>query len=309
MREGGLKSTLENLMQLKTIVTHNGAFHTDEIFAVATILLALSGKKSRIVRTRDESFFGSADFVVDVGGVYEPSTNRFDHHQIGGAGARENNLPYASFGLVWRKYGEELSGSKEAARRIDLRLVCPVDAVDNGVASAGMIFENIYSYTITDFFSSFYPLYNAGHADTDKAFLEAVTAAKELLQREIDRTYVVIELEERVREIYSGTEKKEIIIFDDRYPWKEVLIAYPEPVYVIYPDKNNDAWAVKAVNVGPQSFALRKPFPEEWAGKQGRDLAEASGVPDAIFCHNARFIAIAKSKEGAMALANKALNS
>jgi len=48
-------------------------------------------------------------------------------------------------------------------------------------------------------------------------------------------------------------------------------------------------------------------FPESWAGKNGKELAEITGVEDAIFCHNARFICSAKSKEGAMKLAQMAL--
>ena len=41
----------------------------------------------------------SADIVIDVGGQYDPDAGRFDHHQRGGAGERENGIPYSSFGL------------------------------------------------------------------------------------------------------------------------------------------------------------------------------------------------------------------
>src|SRR5690606_7569866 len=91
----------------KTIVTHNGSFHADDIFACATLTLHLEqqGKGYKIIRTRDESRIDSADFVVDVGGIYDEKTNRFDHHQPGGAGSRDNGVPYAAFGLVWKHYG------------------------------------------------------------------------------------------------------------------------------------------------------------------------------------------------------------
>jgi len=36
-------------------------------------------------------------------------------------------------------------------------------------------------------------------------------------------------------------------------------------------------------------------------------LAKVTGVPDATFCHNGRFLAVAKSKEGALKLAEIAL--
>ncbi|MEK7088001.1 MAG: MYG1 family protein, partial [Patescibacteria group bacterium] len=38
-------------------------------------------------------------------------------------------------------------------------------------------------------------------------------------------------------------------------------------------------------------------------------LAEVTGVPDAVFAHRNRFMAVARSKEGAIALAKLALQS
>ena len=35
-----------------------------------------------ITRTRDETLLATMDAVVDVGGVYDASTLRFDHHQV-----------------------------------------------------------------------------------------------------------------------------------------------------------------------------------------------------------------------------------
>src|SRR5437764_1161911 len=95
-----------------TIVAHNGNFHADDVFAVATVLLVLERSDfpawrqaiPKIIRTRDPKTIEKADFVVDVGGVYDAENNRFDHHQAGGAGTRANGIPYASFGLVWKKF-------------------------------------------------------------------------------------------------------------------------------------------------------------------------------------------------------------
>lgn len=33
------------------------------------------------IRTRDPAVLDTCDVVVDVGGVYDPAKNRFDHHQ------------------------------------------------------------------------------------------------------------------------------------------------------------------------------------------------------------------------------------
>jgi uncharacterized UPF0160 family protein len=89
----------------KILVTHNATFHADDIFATATLSLLLGGKV-KVIRTRDEEIIRTGDYVYDVGGEYDASINRFDHHQKGGAGKRENGIPYAAFGLLWKTYGE-----------------------------------------------------------------------------------------------------------------------------------------------------------------------------------------------------------
>src|SRR5919108_5292128 len=112
------------------VATHPGNFHADDVFAVAVVQLVHG--ELEIVRTRDPELQAAADVRVDVGGRYDPATGDFDHHQKGGAGERENGIRYASFGLVWREYGESLAGSADAAAAIDERLVAGVDANDIG---------------------------------------------------------------------------------------------------------------------------------------------------------------------------------
>lgn len=296
-------------MSSLTIVTHNGAFHADEIFAVATVMLAFADKKIFVIRTRDENVINDADLVVDVGGIYNRELKRFDHHQTDGAGKRQNGVSYASFGLVWKEYGNSISGGEKVAEKIDNKLVAPVDAVDNGIAILNPIFDGIYPYTISDFFASFLPGVDGLSSDNDKAFMLAVSVAKDLLIRIINNFKEVVALEEKVKILYENSQRKDILILDNRYPWKDVAILYPELLYVVYPDNNNQTWVTKAVNVNGTSFDLRRPFPESWAGKIGRELIKETGVPDAIFCHNKRFIAVAKSREGAIALSEKSKES
>src|SRR5919107_4332898 len=112
------------------VATHPGNFHADDVFAVATLGLAEGALE--VVRTRDRELIAAADARIDVGGRDDPATGDYDHHQKGGAGARENGVRYASFGLVWRRYGAALTGDEETARAIDDRLVQGVDANDTG---------------------------------------------------------------------------------------------------------------------------------------------------------------------------------
>jgi len=89
------------------VATHPGNFHADDVFAVA--VLELVHGSLEVVRTRDADAQAAADVRVDVGGRHDPASGDFDHHQKGGAGERENGIRYASFGLVWREYGERLN--------------------------------------------------------------------------------------------------------------------------------------------------------------------------------------------------------
>jgi uncharacterized UPF0160 family protein len=74
------------------IVTHGGKFHADDAWAVAVLNILFPG--SEIVRTRQPDLIEAADFAVDVGGIWDPATGRFDHHQKGFEGARQSGVPY-----------------------------------------------------------------------------------------------------------------------------------------------------------------------------------------------------------------------
>lgn len=91
-------------------------------------------------------------------------------------------------------------------------------------------------------------------------------------------------------------------------PWKDVVSReMPEVLFVVYPDSTDAQHQVHVVTVEPQSFTARKDLPQAWAGLRGEALAAVCGVPDAVFCHNGRFIAGAGSLQGALDLAARAL--
>ena len=296
-----------NIKNLKKIVTHSGNFHTDEVFSCATLSL-LCGDSVEIVRSREPEVFATGDFVVDVGGVYDAEIGRFDHHQKGGAGARENGIPYSSFGLVWKHFGEELAGSVHAAKIIDERIAQPVDAGDNGVetfVASGVVVP----YFLHDIVSAFRPAWNEARTEDD-GFFEVLEIAKKILSREIIHARSGEEGKLRAEEAYESAVDKRIITLDHHYPWYEALRAHDEPLFVVKPARGDDKmWKVEAVRSDVHSFKNRKDLPEVWAGKRDQELAEVSGVPDALFCHNKRFIAVAASKEGALMLAKLAVES
>lgn len=296
----------------KTIVTHDSSFHIDDVFAVATAILAYPTLKIKVIRSREQVDIDKGDLVIDVGGISNPLEGKFDHHQREGAGKRENGIPYASFGLVWKHFGEKICGSKEIQNRIDIKLVAGIDAVDNGVEVYAPIFEDAYPYGVADYFYSFKTSNEEGADLLYKTFMELVSLAKDLLTREIEYEKRGEILREEIENAYNLSKKREIIIVEKSYQrplFCEVLSRFPEPLYFVYPKTDGGGWKVEAI---PQSFhgmSSRKPLPASWVGLRGEELAKVTGVPDSVFCHRGGFMAVAKSKEGAIALAKIALES
>ena len=60
------------LKNKKIVITHDGNFHPDDVFAVATISLLNDGK-IKVIRSRDYSLYEKADYVLDTGDVYDPA--------------------------------------------------------------------------------------------------------------------------------------------------------------------------------------------------------------------------------------------
>lgn len=290
-------------MKKLTLVTHDGTFHTDDVFACATLSMYFQGHDIEIVRSRDERDITRGDIVFDVGGVYDPSNGRFDHHQQGGAGARDNGIPYASFGLVWKEYGHVVAGSVENAQFIDEQLVQCIDAHDNGVNIGE---TSVRVYAVGDVISAFRPTWQEKRPLLD-AFLDAVQLAQAILGRMIAHAQSFQASQHFVEQAYQNAVDKRIIELDIEYPgWNEILQKYDEPLYVIY-ERSNGGWSAKGVRKHSEGFEIRKAFPEAWAGLRDREFASVSGVPDAIFCHNNRFMVAARTRDGALALAKSAV--
>jgi uncharacterized UPF0160 family protein len=291
---------------MKKVATHNGKFHADEVFALATLKLAYASG-IEVCRTRDEVVIATADYVVDVGSVYDEEKNRFDHHQEKGAGKRKNGIPYASFGLVWKKYGLIVCGSQAVADNVDRELVQPIDANDNGIDIFKLTRQKIPPFTVSSVIHFLNSTWKEDDVRQDEAFIEALEFAKKVLSRMITVTKDKYEAIKFVEEAYVQARDKRVIVLDENYPAREVLARYPEPLYIVRPRKAESRWGVETVKDDPYSFKNRRDFPKEWGGKKGAELQKITGIADAWWCHRNLFLATAESKEGAVALAYKAL--
>ena len=269
-----------------TAFTHSGKFHADDVFSSA--LLLYLNPEIRIIRENKvpEDFDG---IVFDIG------RGRYDHHQKDSR-IRENGIPYAAFGLLWEKLGPEILG-EELAQKFDESFVQPLDNNDN----TGEKNE------LATLIGNFNPTWDA-QGGNDEAFFQAVSVAGMILENKFER-YLGNEradkrveeiLEEHQKAILSGEKSKEearILILPEFVPCQKRL-SETDIAFVIFPS-NRGGYCIQ-----PQkkeySLNYKCSFPVEWLGLENEELAAATGLPSAGFCHKGGFLMTTGTLEDAV---------
>ena len=307
------------------IVTHGGKFHADDAWAVAVLLILFP--EAELVRTRDPAIIEAADFAVDVGGIWDPATGRFDHHQKGFEGARQTGVPYASAGLVWRDYGarcvaalaEAHAGrsldedtARQLAYAIDADIVQYLDLSDVGAAKNAPGGYGL-SAVISGYNPSWMDEQRLGYGPDAEAyrtaqFRRAVAVLTDIMVNAVKYRVGALLAVEQVRgaEVLEGG--RLLFLKNGALPWSAVVRKeMPKVLFVISYNMAEQRHMIHTVSVSTENFDARADLPEAWAGLRDADLAAVTGVPDAGFCHNGRFIASAKSYEGIREMARLAL--
>lgn len=288
------------------VATHSGSFHADDVFAFAVLKAATKGELT-LTRTRDDSKFPLADVVFDVGGVCDPAKGRYDHH-MRNKPLRDDGMPYSSLGLIWRDYGRaaitaQLPATEQEADRVwrmlDDGVIRDIDISDNGAL------PSIPAHMAT-VIEAWNPTHLEHEPADNTAFLDAAEVAGTILRRCCAQAYAAVQAMGQVEAAVKAGEDPRIILLDHKIPWEEAVfeLGLVQALYVIRPAGH--AWSVNAVPPTLGSFEQRKPLPEAWAGLRDAEFIAASGIADATFCHPARFICGAKTRDGALALARKA---
>jgi uncharacterized UPF0160 family protein len=288
-----------DIKKIKNIATHDGRFHSDEIFAAA--ILKLINPKLKIIRTKDNAELAKSDIRLDAGRKYNPENGDFDHHQIEFTLKRSNGIPYASAGLVWKHFGRNLVNSEESFDWIDQKIIQPIDSHDNGIQFE---FKGIEPFILQDVIDSFMPLWGSDNMNNIHEFDEALEFAIKFIRREVDYANSLNKASEIVKKLV--TDKKYVVIEQPMLPWWELDLAKRGILFVVY-RQGKDRWASKTVPTKAGTWNYAKLFPKSWADLTEDKLAKVSGVKDALFCHKLRFITTARSIEGAIKLTELAL--
>jgi uncharacterized UPF0160 family protein len=309
----------------KTIATHSGSFHADDVFGVGVLMGVFPSHT--LVRTRNNERIAAADFAVDVGGEWDNARGRFDHHQRGFDGARPEGVGFASAGLLWSAYGAryveafaEANGyALEAAsvthitRNIDTALVQYLDMVDTGqseVAPGIFGLSSLLSQLNSNWMEEQGLSADAKAQLQEDRFREAVAITRRFLDRAIMKQISQVQSREIVSNAQRLFDGKVLYLQEGGMPWTRVVVdEMPEVLFVIYPDSDGNQYQLKTVPVSPDSFTSRRDLPKSWAGLRDQELAAVTGVPDSVFCHMNLFIGGAQSLDGAIRLAELALPS
>ncbi len=290
--------------------THAGIFHADEVLATAILRRVSKGRKEKFDLTR---VFNVPEDVEDDAIVFDIGGGAYDHHSRD-IEYRDNGVPFASAGLIWRDFGRDylvFEGCPDeyisvVFEEIDENLVQAVDARDNGYND----FKDAHvkcNLTFSDMVSSFNPTWdeNGDDAGGHRPFWRAVKFAAITFDRFVKRTVSEYKARNLVLDAIARSENH-IMVLDRFAPWqKTVLEEGSEDVwFVIYPSKRGGySWQV--VPTSKEDPLPRCQVPVEWWGADEESLKEISGVNDAIFCHRNGFLGSCGSIEGCRLMLEK----
>lgn len=326
-------------MKKVRLVTHNSVFHCDEAMATAILKAVYSSPDVEIIRTNNPKFYQQDSNDNDhYNIIYDIGFGELDHHQKGGNGARDNGVPYAAAGLVWKKYGNLAikmiiintmpdtidSYSEEDINsiwaNIDTALIQGIDAVDNGYSAPVAVTSNnpesitVKYFSISNIVSSLNTLaYDGGVTDNNKQyknFMIAVDICIKTLVSMVRKFASVIYSNRELETLVKNREDKHILILEKYIPWIGYL-TNPENDdckdiwYVLFPSsRNNDEWNMQAVPVATGTYEQRHSVPKSWWGGNKETLPKITGVETASFCHQSNgFLTVAGNFEDIMKLA------
>ena len=332
----------------KVIGTHSGSFQADEAMGVWMLRQIPEYRNSKVVRSRDLTVLEPLDIVIDVGGTYDHSKLRYDHHQRGyderfdkgkdGSKAGRCTKLSAS-GLVYRHYGKDvikafyptISDEHLELAYVSLydSLLEALDAVDTGVEMAPDGVELIYKdcTSLPSRVGRLNPRWNEIDPTTgeppnyDQRFAEAskicgddfLSVLTKIVESDIPARGIV---EKALLDRKTNCESGEILCLKSGgLPWKNHLYDLekkhsvdPLIKFVLYTDQGG-MWRVQAVTVEGTLFQNRLSLPEEWRGVRDDKLADVTKIPGSRFVHAAGFIGGNDTYGGALEMAKYTLKN
>lgn len=295
------------------LVTHSGGFHADEL--LSSVILTRLFPNAKLVRSRAPEWITSGPdrVIYDVGGAYDAEAGVFDHHQRG-APLRDDGQPYSSFGLIWKHFGHDyLAASNVPAEHVeqlhasfDASFVLPIDLTDNGALSPS---GPLAGLTLPALLETLKPVFDETDPEAEtRGFHTALGIARSFVEARIAGQAAKLRAEALVLKAIEKAGSGHVLELPMGMPFRPAVVkaGADHLLFVVHPRGDKD-WCLTTIRRGDEGFEARADLPAAWAGLTNGDLEAASGVKGASFCHNARFIAAAKSREAALAMADLAV--
>lgn len=301
-------------MTIELLITHSGGFHADEL--LSSVVLTHLFPDARLQRSRDKQLITPAPekIIYDVGGVYDANLQIFDHHQRPGP-LREDAEPYSSFGLIWAHYGRAFLGAMNVPNedidsihaKFDSKFVLPIDQLDNGVIEPSVA-GPLSILTLPALLGSLKPVFDdTSPTADDDAFFTALPIARSFVEAQIRNLAAKTRAQHIVVEAIEKAGPSPILELPMGMPYRSVLkeMEADHILFVVHP--RGEDWMLGGIKLSGDTFEQRADLPDAWAGLADEALEKASGVIGAKFCHRARFIAVASSRDAILKMAELAV--
>jgi len=301
-------------MTITHLITHSGGFHADELLSSAVLTRLFPA--AQLLRSRDQLWLtpGSDKIIYDVGGVYDVEAQVFDHHQRNGP-LRKDGHPFSSFGLIWAHYGQDYLAAisipdediEAIHAKFDIEFVMPIDLLDNGAIEPSVA-GPLANLTLPALLESLKPVFDdTSSTANDDAFFVALPIVRRFIEAILSGFAAEARALGIVKEAIDKAGTSQILELPTGMPYSSILddVRADHILFVIHP-RGND-WTLNGIKLSKYTFDQRADLPASWAGLTGSALEVVTGVKGAKFCHNARFIAVASTREAILEMAYKAV--
>lgn len=283
------------------VITHNGTFHADEVFAIA-ILQKLKGAPLSITRTRNAEILDAAVLdahvlVIDVGLTHAPAQNNFDHHQ--------DRYMKSAAGLVWEHFGTALcQGSNDAALLVQESLIDLVDQTDTNQNNILKVIDEHLPGGTSGTIGGLIGAFNREPDNEDQQmvqFLEAIKTATVFLENTLYEAEKIV----AQKPIWEARQMlKPHVVKLESYckGWKRWAAKEPQIRFCLVPR------ASKNDSVSGQQWQLTSVDSEAYPLPTLETMQ--TGVTDAQsieFAHKARFLAVFNTEATALEVVDKML--
>ena len=303
-------------MTITHLITHSGGFHADEL--LSSVVLRQLFPQAELKRTRDRQWLTPAadKIIYDVGGSYNAEQQIFDHHQRPGP-LREDEQPFSSFGLIWAHYGRDYLAALDVPAddieaihtTFDTKFVLPIDLLDNG-AMEPSVAGPLSILTLPSLLGSLKPVFDdTSPTADDDAFLTALPIATNFVEATIRNLAAKSRAKSIVFAAIAKAGKSPILELPMGMPYRSALDQTEADHIMFMVNPRGEDWTLNGIKLSSETFDQRADLPAEWAGLTDAALENASGVKGAKFCHNARFIAVANSREAIFKMADLAVKA